>query len=316
MQTKQEKEYIGIDISQQELELAHWGESKTGQYANSVEGINDLMKGLEPERVKLIVMEATGGYEYEVVTRMLRAGYPVALVNPTRVRRFAQASGQLAKTDRLDAQVLAHYAQAMKPEVWILKSEVEAHLSVLVTRRRQLVGIITAEKNRLGTAKGRARDSLKRHLEWLTEELAEIEEEMKALLHTNPSYQQKVKRFISAPGVGEVTAFTLVAQVPELGLVNRQQIAALVGIAPLNRDSGRYRGRRRTYGGRSAVRATLYMATLSATKHNPVIKAFYERLLDNGKEKKVALTACMRKLLVILNAMARDQQDWQYSPTA
>lgn len=312
MKTKQRKEYVGIDISQEELEVARWGESQTRQYANSVKGIKGLMKDVRAEQVELIVMEATGGYEYGVVTRMLRAGYPVALVNPTRVRRFAQASGQLAKTDRLDAQVLAHFAQAMKPEVWVLKSEVEEQLSVLMTRRRQLVGMITAEKNRLGTAKVQAEDSLKRHLEWMTGELAELEEEIKTLLLSNPGYQQKVKQFLSVPGVGEVTALTLVAQMPELGLVNRQQIAALAGVAPLNRDSGRYRGKRRTFGGRSAVRATLYMATLSATKHNPVIKAFYERLLANGKEKKVALTACMRKLLVILNAMARNQQAWRY----
>jgi transposase len=236
---------------------------------------------------------------------------PVALVNPTRVRRFAQACGQLAKTDRLDAQVLARFGKQIQPDIWVLKSEVEEELSQLITRRRQLVGMLTAEKNRLHTVREYAQESLKKHILWMEDELAEIEGEMNAILSTEPEYQHKIANLASVPGVGELTALTLVAQMPELGLVNRQQIAALAGVAPLNRDSGRYRGKRRTFGGRSAVRATLYMAALSASRHNPVIKAFYERLLERGKEKKVALTACMRKLLTILNAIARDQQPWR-----
>lgn len=306
--------FMGIDVSQKTLELAVWGKEGTQQYANTTGGIKKLLEHLNQEAVELLVVEATGGYEYQAVTTLLKAGLPVALMNPTRVRRFAQASGKMAKTDRLDAHVLAHFAQAMRPKVWVLKSEVEEHLSLLITRRKQLVGMITAEKNRLSNARDQAKDSLKRHIAWMNTELAEIETHMAEILQEQPDYQQKVEIFTSAQGVGDVTALTLVAKMPEMGLVNRQEIAALAGLAPLNHDSGRYRGKRRTFGGRSAVRSALYMATLSATRCNPVIKEFYERLLDNGKEKKVALTACMRKLLVILNAMARDQQPWREVP--
>jgi transposase len=306
--------FMGIDVSQKTLELAVLEKEGSQQYANTKADIKKLLKRLNQEAIELIVIEATGGYEYQVVTTLCKAGVPVALVNPTRVRRFAQASGKLAKTDRLDAHVLAHFAKAMRPDVWVLKSEVEEQLKLLITRRRQVVGMITAEKNRLSNAREQARDSLERHIAWMNAELGDIETQMTAVLQEQPDYRQKVDIFASAPGVGEVTALSLVAKMPEMGLVNRQEIAALGGVAPLNHDSGRYKGKRRTYGGRSDVRSTLYMATLSATRCNPVIKEFYERLLENGKEKKVALTACMRKLLVILNAMARDQQPWREIP--
>ena len=304
--------YVGIDVGKRELEVAVHDQAGTRQYSNSPKGIQNLQKDIDSQSVKLIVVEATRGYEYKMVKTLLKAGLPVSLVNPTRVRRFAQASGQLAKTDRLDAHVLARFAKVMKPKIWMLKSEVEEQLSQWITRRRQLVSMLTAEKNRLGSAREYARANIKRHIEWLEEDLDDLEEQIESLLHSQPAYQQKIDIFVSPPGVGNVTALTLVAQLPELGLFNRQQISALVGLAPLNRDSGRYRGKRRTFGGRSAVRSALYMATLSAIRHNPVIKAYYERLLANGKEKKVAITACMRKLLVILNAMARDQQPWRY----
>jgi len=307
----EEKVYVGIDVGKENLDLAVLGASGTKQYQNNLQGIRALTRRLKKQTVALIVVEATGGYEYEVVTRMCKAKLPVALVNPTRVRRFAQAGGQLAKTDSLDAHVLANFGKSMQPEVWTLKTEVEEQLNQLITRRRQLVGMLTAEKNRLGTAHELAQGSLKRHILWMREELAEVETAMREILNAEPEYQQKMTNLVSVPGVGEVTALTLVAQLPELGLVNRQQIAALAGVAPLNHDSGRHKGKRRTFGGRSNVRTALYMAALSASRHNPVIKAFYERLLAKGKEKKVALTACMRKLLVILNAIARDQQPWQ-----
>ena len=316
MKTETTVSFMGIDVSQKELEVAVWGEASTTPYPNSTKGIKKLIESLKGDGVELIVIEATGGYEYQAVTTLLQAGLPVALVNPTRVRRFAQASGQMAKTDRLDAQVLAHFAKVMQPKVWVLKSELEEQLSGLISRRRQLVGMLTAEKNRLSTAKEYARASLQRHIEWMQTELAETEAEMEEILQSDADYQQKVEQLDSVPGVGRITALTLVAQMPELGLVNQKQIAALAGVAPLNHDSGKYRGKRRTFGGRSGVRSTLYMAALSATRYNPVIKAFYERLLAKGKEKKVALTACMRKLLVILNAIARDQQPWQYAPRA
>ena len=316
MTTKTITGFMGIDVSQNELEVAVWGEANTTPYPNSAKGLKTLINNLNRDGVQLIVVEASGGYEYQPVTTLLQAGLPVALVNPTRVRRFAQASGQMAKTDRLDAQVLAHFAKVMQPEVWVLKSELEEQLSTLVSRRRQLVEMLTAEKNRLGTAKEYARTSLQRHIEWMQTDLAEIEAEMEEILQSDGDYREKVELLDSVPGVGRVTALTLVAQLPELGLVNAKQIAALAGVAPLNRDSGRHRGKRRTFGGRSGVRSTLYMAALSATRYNPVIKAFYERLLAKGKEKKVALTACMRKLLVILNAIARDQRAWEYAPRA
>lgn len=314
MEIKTMSGYIGVDVSQKELEVVMWGVEGGEQYSNSLPGIKKLLKCLDQEKVDLIVIEATGGYEYQVVTELARAGLPVALVNPTRVRRFAQASGQMAKTDRLDAQVLAHFGKVMQPAVWVLKSEDEERLSALITRRRQLVEMITAEKNRLSTAREYTVTSIKAHIEWMETQVAQIEAEMIEWTRTNPAYQEKIAHLVSVPGVGTITTLTLVAQLPELGLVNRKKISALVGVAPLNRDSGRYRGKRRTFGGRSAVRSTLYMAALSASRHNPVIREFYQRLLSQGKEKKVALTACMRKLLVILNTIARDQQPWQYSP--
>jgi transposase len=307
------KVYVGIDVGKQNLDLAMLGTAGTRQYQNNSKGIRALTRRLKRYSIEKIVVEATGGYEYEVVTRMCKAKLPVALVNPTRVRRFAQAAGQLAKTDSLDAHVLADFGKTMQPEVWTLKTEVEEHLSQLISRRRQLVGMLTAEKNRSGTAQEQAQESIRRHISWMQDELAEVEAAMQEILKSEPEYQQKIANLVSVPGVGEVTALTLVAQLPELGLVNRQQIAALAGVAPLNHDSGRHKGKRRTFGGRSSVRSALYMAALSATRCNPVIKAFYERLLAKGKEKKVALTACMRKLLVILNAMMRDQQPWQFA---
>ena len=306
------KLYVGIDVGKQNLDLAILGTAGTKQYQNSSKGIRALTRQLKKKSLALIVVEATGGYEYEVVTHMRKAKLPVALVNPTRVRRFAQAGGQLAKTDSLDAHVLANFAKTMQPEVWQLKTEVEEGLSRLISRRRQLVGMLTSEKNRLGTAQKLAQDSLKRHIAWMQDEVVEIESSMREVIQAEPEYQQKMTHLVSVPGVGPVTAITLIAQLPELGMVNRQQIAALAGVAPLNHDSGRHKGKRRTFGGRSNVRSALYMATLSATRYNPTIKAFYERLLANGKEKKVALTACMRKLLVILNSITREQQPWQY----
>lgn len=311
--SSEEKLYVGIDVGKQHLDLAVLGTAGTRQYQNTSKGIRALSRYLKEKTLALIVVEATGGYEYEVVTHMRKAQMPVALVNPTRVRRFAQAGGQLAKTDSLDAHVLANFGKTMQPEVWQLKTEVEEGLSHLISRRRQLVGMLTSERNRLGTAQEAAQDSIKRHIAWMQDELAEIESGLQETIKAEPEYQQKMANLLSVPGVGPVTAITLIAQLPELGLVNRQQIAALAGVAPLNHDSGRHKGKRRTLGGRSNVRSALYMAALSATRHNPVIKEFYERLLANGKEKKVALTACMRKLLVILNAIMRDQQPWQYA---
>jgi transposase len=305
--------YVGIDVSRDSLEVAVRGQPGSRSYANTAEGIGALMEelgGLRPER---IVIEATGGYEQLAVRLLQQASLPVCLINPTLVRRFAWASGRLAKTDQIDAQVLAHFGQALLPEVTAPKSALVEALDQLLGRRRQLVSMITAEKNRLALAGPEVREDIEYHLAILKERLEQIEVKLLALVQSEPSYKARMDQLCSVPGVGPVTALTLLAEMPELGLVNRQQIAALAGVAPLNRDSGRRQGKRRTFGGRSGVRNVLYMAALSASRTNPVIRPFYQRLLANGKEKKVALTACMRKLLVILNAMARDQKTWTYA---
>ncbi len=303
--------YIGIDISRDYLEVAFSTQNDTQAYLNTPEGIRQLVADLATEVVALIVLEASGGYEQTLFQQLQAANLTVALVNPTRVRRFAAAIGQLAKTDRIDAQVLAQFAKILQPKAQEPKPKLEQQLKRRLARRRQLVDMITAEKNRLSTADAESRKDIRRHLAWLEQELAALEEQIAKLAQTDPTYQQRIEHFDSAPGVGLVTATTLTVDVPELGHLNRQKITALVGLAPFNRDSGKHRGKRHTFGGRGHVRSALYMATLSATRCNPVIRTFYQRLLANGKEKKVALTACMRKLLTILNAMARDQVAWQ-----
>lgn len=308
---KSQKAYIGIDVSKAGLDVAWQGEQKVTQYKNNAKGIAKMVAGFEGIEVGRIVVEATAGFEREAVKRMLQAELPVAVLNPTRVRRYAQAHGQHAKTDALDAHVLADFGKAIHPKVSQLKSELEEQISLRVTRRRQLIAMQTEEKNRLTTAHADNLPGIKKHLAWLKTEIESLNQELETLAQSDPDLQERFSCLQSVPGVGQVTALTLIAEMPELGSVDRKQIAALAGVAPYNHDSGSRSGRRHTSGGRSSVRSTLYMAALSATRHNPKIKAFYERLLANGKEKKVALTACMRKLLVILNAIVRDQKPWQ-----
>ncbi len=311
---KSKESYVGIDVSKDKLDVAYQGIAKAQQYPNNPAGIKKLVKSLrQAEGVNRIVVEATAGFEREAVHQMLDIGLPVAVLNPTRVRRFAQAQGLHAKTDTIDAHVLADFGQVMKPDIWQRKNEFEEQISLRITRRRQLIQMQTEEKNRLTTAHPHNIAYIKKHLVWLKGEIESLEQELKRLIQSNPCYQAKVDLLQSVPGVGPVTALTLIAEMPELGQANRKQIAALAGVAPYNRDSGNRKRRRHTFGGRSTVRCTLFMAALSATRHNPRIKEFYERLLANGKEKKVALTACMRKLLVILNAIARDQKPWQFA---
>lgn len=311
---KSKKEYIGIDVSKDKLDVAYQGRNGAEQYQNDQAGIRKLLDCLrQAEGIDRIVVEATAGFEREAVNELLGAGLPVALLNPTRVRRFAQAQGQHAKTDAIDAHMLADFGKVMKPEVWKRKSEFEEQIGLRITRRRQLIQMQTEEKNRLTTAHPSNIPNIKKHLKWLKAEIESLVQQLEALISSDSVYQEKIACLQSVPGVGPVTALTLIAEMPELGYANRQQIAALAGVAPYNQDSGKRTGRRHTYGGRSTVRSTLYMAALSATKHNPKIKQFYERLLDDGKEKKVALTACMRKLLVILNAIARDQKPWHFA---
>lgn len=310
MTSKKSDNFIGIDISKAELDVANWGTGSYWQMSNDIRGRQDLiqrLKGLDP---MLIVVEASGGLEQPVVRELNQENLPIAVVNPTRIRNFARSTGQLAKTDKLDAKIIAQFAQAVRPKIRPLRTRQQEHLDALVTRRRQVVDTITAEKNRKGTAHPALQEQIQRHIDWLEEELKELDNEINQLIQQSDEWREKAAILNSVPGVGPVTVSTLVAKLPELGARNRQQIAALVGVAPVNKDSGKKRGKRRVFGGRASVRKVLYMATLAATKFNPVIRSFYERLLANGKEKKVALTACMRKLLVILNSMVRQKKPW------
>lgn len=306
--------FVGIDISKVNLDIAVWGSEVVWQFSNEEEGIHELVKRLKELSPTMIVVEATGGLEVLLVAEMSYAKLPVVVVNPTRVRDFGRSTGRLAKTDKMDARLLAHFAQAVRPQMRPLRTKEEEHLNALVTRRRQVVEMLTAEKNRRGTTRSALRERLQEHINWLEAELRELDEEIAGFIKQSPLWKEKEELLRSVPGVGAVTSATILAELPELGTLDRQKIAALVGVAPLNKDSGRKRGKRRVFGGRAPVRRTLYMAVLCATKFNPVIKAFYEKLLQRGKEKKVALTASMRKLLVILNAIVRHGEPWRVGP--
>ena len=312
--TRAEELFVGIDVGKAKNDVHIQGQADELQFHNDAEGIRKLIDRLEPLSPTLIVVEATGGYERLMVTSVSAAGLPISVVNPTRVRRFADSLGQLAKTDKIDARMIAHFASVVRPPVRTLKSEEEEYLGEVLDRRRQILNMQTAEKNRLHTSRGRIREDIQEHVDWLTRKEKELNKEIARLIESNEEWSEKETLLQTVPGVGPVTAATLLADLPELGTINRQKVAALAGVAPFNRDSGKKRGKRRIFGGRSAVRRTLYMAALSCSRHNPVIKRFYQSLLERGKEKKVALTACMRKLLVILNAMVRDQQAWQHIP--
>ena len=314
MTESQEQVFVGIDVSKSHLQIAIWDAEGSWQVANHAEGIRELIESLQALGPTLIVIEATGGLELVAVAELASAGLPVTVVNPTRVRQFARGTGQLAKTDKLDAKILAHFAQAVRPEVRPLRTEQGEHLAALVTRRSQIVEMLTAEKNRKCTVRLQLRDRVQKHIDWLKQELRALDEEIERFIDSNPSWKQKEKLLRSVPGVGRVTAATIIANLPELGTIDRRKIAALVGVAPLNKDSGRKRGKRRVFGGRSSVRRVLYMATLSGTQSNPIIRAFYQQLVDRGKDKKLALTACMRKLIVILNSMVQHQEPWRIDP--
>jgi transposase len=303
--------WVGIDVAKTHLDVAIEG----GQYwrvATDEEGISGLVHELRGLHPTLVVLEATGGYERGVTAALADAGIPVAVVNPRQVRDFAKATGQLAKTDALDARVLAHFAATVQPEPRGLADTQAEELRDLLTRRRQVVGMLTAEKNRLKQATRLVRPRIKEHIAFLEQELEENNADLDGLLHASPLWREKEDLLRSVPGIGPVASATLVAALPELGQLSGKQIAKLAGIAPLNRDSGRRRGQRMVWGGRAEVRAALYMATLVATRHNPVIRARYQRLLAAGKPKKVALVACMRTLLVILNAMLKHHTPWHY----
>jgi transposase len=303
--------FVGIDVSKDRLDVAvrpsgeHWSEPNGPTLSDA------FVKRLRALQPTLIVVEATGGLEAVLVATLAQAKLPVVVVNPKRVRDFARASGQLAKTDQLDADMLARFGEAIRPPVRPLPDAESERLAALVTRRRQVLDILTSERNRQRTVAGELRARIAKHLAWLEAEVADLDQELRQSIDQNPAWQALDEVLQSTPSIGPVTALTLIADLPELGQVDGQAIAALVGVAPMNRDSGQKRGKRRTQGGRARVRSVLYMAALSASRFNPVIRAFYERLLKRGKEPKVALVACMRKLLVILNAMVKNKQPWR-----
>jgi transposase len=302
--------FVGIDVSKHQLDVAVRPRGETWTVAHDEAGLGALVARLCALAPTLIVLEATGGWEVALAGALAAATLPVAVVNPRQVRDFARSTGTLAKTDRLDAQMLAQFAEAVRPEPRPLPDAQAQELTALLQRRRQLVEMLTAEKNRLPLASRRIRPQLQAHIEWLHKQIAQFDEDLRQLIRSSPLWREKDDLLRSAPGVGPVLATTLLAALPELGQLTRQQIAALVGVAPLNRDSGTLRGRRTVWGGRAQVRAVLYMSTVVAVRHNPVLIAFYQRLRAAGKAPKLALTACMRKLLTILNAMLKHHSRW------
>jgi len=307
---KREGPYIGIDVAKAHLDLAVHLSGEPWRVANDEAGISAIVTHLRELTPTLVVLEPTGGLELPLTAALAAAELPVAVVNPRQVRDFAKATGRLAKTDRLDARVLAHFAYGVQPTPRPLPDAQTQELAALVTRRHQLVQMLTAEKNRLASTRPLLRQRVQAHIRWLKQELADTDKGLSSTIQDSPLWRAKDDLLQSAKGVGPVVSITLMAELPELGTMEHQQIAGLVGLAPLNRDSGLLRGKRRIWGGRARVRAALYMATLVATRHNPVIKAFYQRLLAAGKVKKVALTACMHKLLTILNAMVKHNRPW------
>lgn len=312
MSKKKSTSFIGIDVSKRLLEVAAHQSDYQFRCANKASAFGELIVELIALRPARIVLEATGGLEIPVVAALHAAGLPVVVINARQVRDFAKALGQLAKTDRLDARVLAHFAAAIKPPLRPIKSKDELELDALAGRRGQLIEMLTAEKNRRGSAATETvRKEIKEHIDWLKDRIAELDEQLQTLLKSSKLWRVKDEVLQSVPGIGPVVSFSMIADLPELGTLNRQQISKLVGVAPLNRDSGQQRGTRHIYGGRAHVRSMLYMAALTATRCNPVIKEFYERLLANKKLFKVAITACMRKLLAIINVMVRDCTHWK-----
>ena len=303
--------FVGIDVAKHSLDVYLSGEDRSFTTTNSAAGFKQLIVELPPVTSCLVVMEATGGYQNRLVGALVAAGYQVAVVNPRQVRDFARGLGILAKTDRLDARVIARFGQQAAPRQVRVPAEKQAELAELVTRRRQLVELRTAEQNRLETTLTKVVRKNVRHLvELVDKQIRQIEEAISELVKNEPELASKAALLETAPGVGPVTATSLLVDLPELGSLDRQQVAALVGVAPFNRDSGKFHGRRAIWGGRATVRNVLYMAALTARRSNPVIHAFAQRLEANGKPFKVVLTACMRKLLVILNTMLKNNQPW------
>jgi len=303
--------FVGIDVSKDELEICVRPNNKSLTFANTEDGIALMVEHLKTLSPSLIVLEATGGYEMAAVNALGCKGLPIVVINARQVRDFAKSTGRLAKTDRIDAQVIAHFAQAVHPPLRPLKDEQTQRLEALNTRRKQIVKMITAEQNRLHQAPKWTAKTIKSHISWLEKELKRIDKDISNLIKGSPIWREKDAILQSFKGVGPVTSAKLLASLPELGTLNSRKISALVGLAPLNRDNGKFRGTRGTRGGRRDVRNNLYMAALSASRSNPIIKDFYLRLIQAGKPHKVAITACMRKIVVILNSMIKNMTIWQ-----
>lgn len=301
---------VGIDVSKERLDVAVRPSGDRFSVSNDDEGCAQLCKRLGKLKPERIVVEATGGYESRAVYALAAAKLPVVLINPRQVRQFAQATGRLAKTDAIDADLLARFGEAICPEIRPLPDRTLLELEALVTRRRQLVDMRASEHKRKQTAPTVVHPSIDAVIETLSLQIDDIDHDIDRAIRTTDVWSEAAERHETTPGVGRVTSATAIALIPELGRLNRKQIASLVGVAPHNDDSGKRNGKRRTWGGRAAVRAVLYMAALSAIRHNPVIRAFHDRLTAKGKEGKVIIVACMRKLLTILNAMARDAKPW------
>jgi transposase len=300
---------VGIDVSKARLDTA-FGIDEVVSFANDEHGISQLLERVSTTRPSLVVMEASGGYETAAASAIAAAGWGVAVVNPRQVRDFARASGRLAKTDQIDAAILAAFGKAIEPQVTKLPDEEAQGLQALLVRRQQLVAMRAQERQRLEHAQSTMRKGIKKHIDWLDEEIAKLDIDLTARLRKSPVWRAKDELLRSLKGIGPITSGTLMVALPELGCLDRRKIAALVGLAPFNRDSGKMRGRRAIYGGRARIRTLLYMATTSAIRCNPVIRAFYERLKSRGKPHQVAMVACMRKMLTILNAMVRQSTPW------
>ena len=302
--------YAGIDVSKAQLDIDTYPDAAPKQFANDETGRLAACAYLQSAQVRLIVVEATGGLESPLVALAASSGLAIAVINPRQARDFAKAIGVLAKTDKVDALVLARFAEAVKPPVRALKADEVLQLAAILTRRRQLIEMITAEGNRQASAATGIAKQIRQHISWLEKRLKEADDDLDQSIRSSPLWQHKAEIMQSIPGVGRVTATSLLADVPEIGTLNRREISALIGVCPYSRDSGKSRGRRSIWGGRARVRAVLYMAALVATRHNPVILAFYQKLVGAGKPKKVAIVACMRKLLVTINTMLKTDTTW------
>ena len=302
--------FVGIDVSKETLDVFVRPSGERRRTGNDEKGWTELVSWLGGLSPALIVAESTGGYERGLVIALSDAGLPIRVVNPMHVRSFARATGRLAKTDPIDAEVLAHYAEACRPQIRPLPDAEAREMTAVLARRRQLIEMRTAEKQRLAQALTAVKKRIDRHITWLEREIGRVDEDLDDWLKRSPIYKELGDRLASVPGVGPQTVLMLLLNLPELGTLNRKEIAALAGLAPMNRDSGFARGRRILFGGRAQVRAVLYMAAVVASRHNAVLRAFYERLLASGKKPKVALVACARRLLTILNAIARTGVPW------